>query len=105
MALSFFCLFPQSRSFSSVIDRGTRLVGADAAKAAGTPVPPVLIDIDANLTHHDLIAHHAIIVKRSVELGIIKMIVPGSTVIESKQAIDLCRKYPKVGLSQIAIRC
>ena len=55
-----------------------------------------MVDVDANLTHIDLRKDADVIIQRSLSIGISKLIVPGSTLEESRSAILLAERHPGV---------
>ncbi|MDH3218147.1 MAG: TatD family hydrolase [Gammaproteobacteria bacterium] len=54
-----------------------------------------LIDIGVNLTHRSLMADLDAVLERAREAGVGKMIVTGTSINESEQAIALCERFPE----------
>lgn len=52
-------------------------------------------DIDCNLTHVDLRAHVPRLLDAAQSVGVTSMLVPGTTLDTSKDAIELGRQYPE----------
>lgn len=63
-----------------------------------------LIDMDCNLTHPDLYPHaREFITRSSAEYAIDHLFVPGSTLVDSQQAIQMSREYPNQILASAGI--
>ncbi len=58
--------------------------------------PYELFDFDCNLTHPDLIEIAEDLVRKSTKYGISRMLVPGASLAESKESIELCKRFPQV---------
>jgi len=56
--------------------------------------PPALIDIGINLAHDSYERDRAEVVARAQAVGIVAMIVTGSTLPDSARALELCRRWP-----------
>jgi len=52
------------------------------------------IDIGANLTNKSLVQDLDAVIKRADQAGVRQIIVTGSSIEDSNQAIQLCSKYP-----------
>lgn len=64
---------------------------------AGATVPPLtLIDIGANLAHDCFDVDRAQVMQRARAAGVAAMIVTGSTLDDTDNAIALCRRFPDV---------
>ena len=57
-------------------------------------MPPVLIDIGANLAHDSFDADRTAVIGRAVRAGVAAIVVTGSTVADSVRALELCRRWP-----------
>jgi TatD DNase family protein len=55
---------------------------------------PALIDIGINLTHASFERDRAEVIARARAASVVAMVVTGSTIDDSAQAIALCRRYP-----------
>ena len=53
-----------------------------------------LVDIGVNLTNKSLLGNLDAVMKRAREAGVTQMVVTGTSIDESRQAIDLCNLYP-----------
>ncbi|CAH0514689.1 unnamed protein product [Peronospora belbahrii] len=53
-----------------------------------------LFDFDCNLTHKDLCHNVKALIQQARAVGVMEMVIPGATIEESQQAIELCRQYP-----------
>jgi TatD DNase family protein len=53
-----------------------------------------LVDIGVNLTNKSLLRDLEAIMQRAGEAGVRQMVVTGTSVEESRQAIELCQRYP-----------
>ncbi|KAF4041469.1 TatD related DNase [Phytophthora infestans] len=53
-----------------------------------------LFDFDCNLTHEHLRGNVAALMQQAASVGVKEMLVPGATIEESQQAIELCRLHP-----------
>jgi len=62
-----------------------------------------LIDIGVNLTNKSLLADLDGVMQRSLDAGIVQMVVTGTSIDESRAAIDLCRRFPDRLLSTCGI--
>lgn len=54
-----------------------------------------LVDIGVNLTNKSLLRDLDAVMQRAGEAGVRHMVVTGTSVDESRQAIELCRRYPE----------
>jgi TatD DNase family protein len=59
-------------------------------------MPPVLIDIGANLTHDSFDIDREAVIERAKAAGVAQFIVTGSDVEHSRKALELCRQWPGV---------
>ncbi len=59
-------------------------------------MPPVLIDIGANLTHDSFDADRKAVIERAQAAGIAQFIVTSSDMEHSHKAVELCRQWPGV---------
>ncbi|MGH8400859.1 MAG: TatD family hydrolase [Gammaproteobacteria bacterium] len=57
---------------------------------------PRLIDVGANLTHDSFDRDRSEVIARAQIAGICHMVVTGADVESSRQALELCRQYPKL---------
>jgi len=57
---------------------------------------PALVDIGANLTHESFDADREAVIQRAQAAGVAQFIVTGSDVAHSRQALELCRGWPKI---------
>jgi TatD DNase family protein len=55
-----------------------------------------LFDFDCNLTHPDLEEEAKELIEHAKQVGIQQMLVPGATLVDSRQSISLCEQYPNV---------
>ena len=53
-----------------------------------------LVDIGVNLTNRSLLADLDAVMHRARDAGVNQMVVTGTTIEQSRQAIDLCHRYP-----------
>ncbi len=60
-----------------------------------------LFDLDCNLTHVDLKQDIPQLLQSAFKLHIHQMLVPGSTLQESLESIQLCRQYPTVSRNEL----
>jgi len=58
--------------------------------------PPTLVDIGINLGHDSYDVDRAEVVERAVAAGVRRMVVTGSSLESSAQAIGLCRRWPEL---------
>lgn len=61
-----------------------------------------LFDFDCNLTHSELNGHVTQLMRSAAAVGVTQMLVPGATLAESQQCIELCSQYPSV---RMMIQC
>ena len=54
-----------------------------------------LVDVGVNLTNKSLLADLDAVLKRARDAGVEQMVVTGTSIEESRQAIDLCQHYPQ----------
>lgn len=54
-----------------------------------------LVDIGVNLTNKSLLRDLDAVMQRAAEAGVGQMVVTGTSIDESRQAIELCRRYPE----------
>ena len=62
-----------------------------------------LVDIGVNLTNKSLLADLDGIVQRAADAGVTQMVVTGTTLSDSAQAIELCAQYPTTLVSTCGI--
>ena len=73
---------------------------AAAAAAASSqpvplpPLPPSLFDVDCNLTHEAFAGQEEAMLSAAAEVGVARMLVPGSTLAESAVAATLAARHP-----------
>ncbi len=54
-----------------------------------------LVDVGVNLTNKSLQKNIDAVIQRASDAGVMQMVVTGTSIAESQQAIDLCRHYPE----------
>lgn len=54
-----------------------------------------LVDIGVNLTNKSLLTDIEGVLQRALDAGIVQMVVTGTSIAESRAAIDLCRRFPE----------
>ena len=59
--------------------------------------PPTLVDIGINLAHDSYDVDRAEVVERAVAAGVRRMVVTGSSIEATEQAIAVCRQWPSPG--------
>src|SRR5215813_3330367 len=90
------CKLPSlSRMCARMTDHST----ASTASAAPAPAPAIataaeLIDIGINLAHDSYDADRDAVIARARAVGVAQMIVTGSTLASTAQAIELARQHP-----------
>jgi len=62
-----------------------------------------LIDVGVNLTNKSLMGDVDAVMQRAENAGVKQMVVTGTSVAESKQAIDLCNRFPRQLVSTCGI--
>ena len=58
------------------------------------PLPPSLFDVDCNLTHEAFAGQEEAMLSAAAEVGVVRMLVPGSTLAESAVAATLAARRP-----------
>ena len=58
--------------------------------------PPTLVDIGINLAHDSYDVDRAEVVERAVAAGVRRMVVTGSSIEATEQAIAVCRQWPEL---------
>jgi TatD DNase family protein len=53
------------------------------------------IDIGVNLTNRSLLGDLDAVMRRALDAGVLQMVVTGTSIAESRAAIELCRRYPE----------
>ena len=62
-----------------------------------------LIDIGVNLTNNSLLQDVDAVMQRAANAGVKQMVVTGTSVTESRQAIGLCERFPQQLVSTCGI--
>ena len=63
-----------------------------------------LVDIGVNLTNKSLLQDVDAVIQRAESAGVKQMVVTGTSVTESRQAIGLCERFPRQLVSSLWLR-
>ncbi|DAZ95154.1 TPA: hypothetical protein N0F65_009863 [Lagenidium giganteum] len=87
---------PCQRTLCSAVDDADSEHVFHAVNSPPPSVPELsdLFDFDCNLTHADLASDVDTLMRAAAAVGVTQMLVPGATLQESTEAIELCRQHP-----------